>query len=52
MITLSPSVMWWPPSSVSWAAVRRKVMIGVAQRMISSTAIGSLPSRSSMSQAR
>ena len=52
MITLSPSVMWCPPSSVSCAAVRRKVMIGVAQRMISSMATGRRASKSSSSQAR
>ena len=39
--TLSPSLMAWPPSSVSATAVRRKCMTGVTKRSISSTALGS-----------
>ncbi|HEX9517846.1 MAG TPA: hypothetical protein VF940_16920 [Streptosporangiaceae bacterium] len=38
--TLSPSPMRCPPSSHSAVAVRRKVMTGVHQRSISSTAVG------------
>ena len=38
----------WPPSSVSAVAVRRKWMTGVAQRTISSTAVGDTPSMSSI----
>ncbi len=40
MTTFSPSAIGTPLSSVSRVAVRRKVMTGVAQRMISSRAPG------------
>ena len=40
MTTLSPARIVWPPSSMSRVAVRRKWITGVAQRTISSTAVG------------
>ena len=40
MTTLSPVVICTPSSSQSCAAVRRNVMIGVAQRTNSSAAVG------------
>ena len=38
--------IFWPPSSVSRVAVRRKWITGDAQRTISSTAVGATPSKS------
>ena len=42
----SPARSFWPPSSVSCVAVRRKWITGDAQRTISSTAVGATPSKS------
>ena len=38
MLTLSPALSFWPPSSVSFVTLRRKYMTGDAQRRISSVA--------------
>ena len=40
MMTFSPARIGWPAIVVSSVAVRRKWMTGVAQRTISSTAVG------------
>ncbi len=45
--TLSPALTSWPPMTQSFTAVRRKWITGVAQRTISSTAVGMTASKSS-----
>ena len=49
--TLSPAAIFWPAISVSSAAVRRMCITGVTRRIISSTAVGAMPSGSSAQSA-
>ena len=52
MTTFSPSRTVCPPTAVSCVAVRRKCVTGVAQRTISSTAVGATRSKSSAQMRR
>ena len=52
MTTFSPARIGWPAIVVSAVAVRRKWMTGVAQRTISSTAVGATVSKSSIQRRR
>jgi hypothetical protein len=52
MMTFSPARIGWSAIVVSSVAVRRKWMTGVAQRTISSTAVGATASKSSIQRRR
>ena len=52
MITRSPAAIFWSPSTVSSATVRRIQITGEAQRTISSMALGASPAGSACHSAR